>query len=142
MPKKKFIWIMNWNINNLLRSVSYCAIFFGVMYALAVWRSEFAPLGIGYDINFSDIDFWLTTIVKFIILYVAIVLMQRLNHIGFNLGYRIDCLIIAAILLSYIYFDDRRLLLPLVLIAVGAIVDSVNIYLMDRRPDAGRQMNP
>ena len=99
-------------------------------------------MGIGYDINFSDIDFWLITIVKFIILYVAIVLMQRLNHIGFNLGYRTDFLIIAAIILSYIYFDDRRLLLPLVLIAVGAIVDSVNIYLMDRRPDAGRQMNP
>lgn len=63
---------MNWNINDLLRSVSYCAIFFGSMYALAILRSEFAPLGIGYDINFSDIDFWLITIVKFIFLYTSV----------------------------------------------------------------------
>ena len=82
-----------------------------------------------YEIDFSDVSFWLITVARLIIYYVAIILMQRLSRIRFNLGYRIDVMLIIVTMLLYIYFNDECLLLPLALIAGGTVIDSVNVYL-------------
>lgn len=121
------------NRSRVLRSVSFCSIFIGIMYILAISRKELTIFGIEYDIDFLDVNFWAITIIRFTILYGAIVFIQKLGSIGFNLGHRIDVSLIIISVLSYFYFDDRRLLLPLTLIACGAIIDSVNVYLIDKR---------
>lgn len=120
---------MIWNRDIVLRSISFCAIFFGLMYSIATCRNEMTPLGMEYEIDFSDVGFWLITVARLIIYYVAIILMQRLSRIRFNLGYRIDVMLIIVTMLLYIYFNDECLLLPLALIAGGAVIDSVNVYL-------------
>ncbi|MDE6191265.1 MAG: hypothetical protein K2L31_09185, partial [Muribaculum sp.] len=120
---------MNGNKIKYLRGISFCLIFFGILYFIAVFRNELTPLGINYEIDFSNAGFWLITIARLFILIAGIEFIRRLNKIGFNLGYNIDVMTTVIAVMLYFYFDNESFLLPLALVVAGAIIDSTVTYL-------------